>query len=59
MPLYLVKVRQELEWEGPVEAPVEEVAIEVARMEARQHGTMIDEQYIVEEVTDSRLEVVD
>lgn len=59
MPLYLVKVRMEMEWEGPVEAPEVEVAAEVGRMEARQHGNILDEQYIVEEVTESAAETVD
>jgi hypothetical protein len=56
MPLYLVKLRQEREFEIVVDAPDADVAQEVARMEALRHSAVIDEQFIVEEVTESTVE---
>lgn len=50
MQLYLVKVRQEIEWEDLQEAPNANVAEEMAVMDARSHGTVVDTQVIVEEV---------
>ncbi len=49
MPLYLVKLRREIEWEQVYEAPNLDVAIDEAKMEAR-HGEIIDEQIVAEEV---------
>jgi hypothetical protein len=58
MPTYLVKIRQEREWEGPVEAPDDSVAVEIAQFEAI-HGEIVDQQVIVEEITGSAVETLD
>ncbi len=49
MPLYLVKLRREVEWESYYEAPNSGVAEDAAKLDARD-GTIIDEQILVEEV---------
>ncbi len=50
MPLYLVKVRQEIEWEDAYETPDVGVAEEMAAMDTRNHGTVVNTQVLVEEV---------
>lgn len=57
MPLYLVKLRREIEWESYYEAPTPEVAIDLAKIDGRM-GTIIDEQVIADEVQ-SAVGVVD
>lgn len=50
MPLYLVKVRQEIEWEDFLEADNADLAEETARFEAQRSGTVVDCDAVVEEV---------
>ncbi len=50
MPLYLVKVRLDLEWECAYDSPDANVAEEEAYLEAQRYGTVVDRQAIVEEV---------